>query len=220
MPFERETLLQFHKSHFSTLPFPPLLHPTLGFDPSNALHTLERPIPPDSDSLGHYEDGVESTLTDEQIAIFRHTEIQELLKERQATSDIGAELQPICDMILDPASPQRSQSQPFMPLEVNEGDICESEDRSSCNDDAGSMDWQKVVTKQHLTHLDHVEHGTGERLPAGWAKSWEKKTCAGKVLAHDEMGDPAQSLDQTAAEPSGEANTRAKFLWPDLREQR
>ena len=37
----------------------------------------------DDDGLGYYPDGVRRTLTDEQIAIFRHTEIQTLLRERR-----------------------------------------------------------------------------------------------------------------------------------------
>lgn len=35
------------------------------------------------DGLGYYDDGVKRTLTDEQIAIFRHSEIQTLLRERR-----------------------------------------------------------------------------------------------------------------------------------------
>ncbi|KAF2234463.1 hypothetical protein EV356DRAFT_515112 [Viridothelium virens] len=37
----------------------------------------------EDDGLGHYPDGTKRTLTDEQIAIFRHTEIQTLLRERR-----------------------------------------------------------------------------------------------------------------------------------------
>lgn len=37
----------------------------------------------DDDSLGYYADGVKRTLTDEQIAIFRHTEVEMLLKDRR-----------------------------------------------------------------------------------------------------------------------------------------
>ncbi|KAL2854225.1 hypothetical protein BJY01DRAFT_243755 [Aspergillus pseudoustus] len=37
----------------------------------------------DDDGLGYYPDGVKRTLTDEQIRIFRHSEIHALLRERQ-----------------------------------------------------------------------------------------------------------------------------------------
>ncbi|KAJ5817067.1 hypothetical protein N7447_009300 [Penicillium robsamsonii] len=39
------------------------------------------------DDLGHYPDGVKRTLTDEQIRIFRHSEIHALLRERQLKDD-------------------------------------------------------------------------------------------------------------------------------------
>ncbi|OGM50860.1 hypothetical protein ABOM_000429 [Aspergillus bombycis] len=37
----------------------------------------------DDDGLGYYPDGVKRTLTDEQIKIFRHSEIHSLIRERQ-----------------------------------------------------------------------------------------------------------------------------------------
>lgn len=37
----------------------------------------------EDDGLGYYEDGAKRTLTDEQIAMFRHSEIQAILKERR-----------------------------------------------------------------------------------------------------------------------------------------
>ncbi|KAL2862055.1 hypothetical protein BJX68DRAFT_260851 [Aspergillus pseudodeflectus] len=37
----------------------------------------------DEDGLGYYPDGVKRTLTDEQIRIFRHSEIHAILRERQ-----------------------------------------------------------------------------------------------------------------------------------------
>lgn len=43
------------------------------------------------DGLGYYADGVKRTLTDEQIAIFRYSEIQRLLRERRARREADAE---------------------------------------------------------------------------------------------------------------------------------
>ncbi|KAE8382207.1 hypothetical protein BDV26DRAFT_254076 [Aspergillus bertholletiae] len=37
----------------------------------------------DDDGLGYYPDGVKRTLTDEQIRIFRHSEVHSLIRERQ-----------------------------------------------------------------------------------------------------------------------------------------
>ena len=39
------------------------------------------------DDLGYYPDGVKRTLTDEQIAMFRHSEIYSILRERQVLKE-------------------------------------------------------------------------------------------------------------------------------------
>lgn len=39
------------------------------------------------DGLGYYSDGVKRTLTDEQVAIFRHSEIQSILRERRHAAE-------------------------------------------------------------------------------------------------------------------------------------
>jgi Protein of unknown function (DUF3807) len=41
----------------------------------------------EDDGLGYYDDGVKRTLTDAQIAIFRHSEIQALLRERRHAAE-------------------------------------------------------------------------------------------------------------------------------------
>ncbi|RPB23812.1 hypothetical protein L211DRAFT_849432 [Terfezia boudieri ATCC MYA-4762] len=43
----------------------------------------EREHEEEDDNLGYYPDGVKRTLTDAQIAIFRHSEIQEMLKAKR-----------------------------------------------------------------------------------------------------------------------------------------
>ncbi|KAK5698303.1 hypothetical protein LTR97_007264 [Elasticomyces elasticus] len=51
-------------------------------DAQTALH-FDAPPASQEDDLGHYEDGTKRTLTDEQIAMFRNSEIQKLLRERR-----------------------------------------------------------------------------------------------------------------------------------------
>lgn len=41
--------------------------------------------------MGYYDDGVKRTLTDEQITMFRHSEIQTLVKERRLAAEARAE---------------------------------------------------------------------------------------------------------------------------------
>jgi Protein of unknown function (DUF3807) len=67
---DAEQLKQFHLIHF-----PGQKVPTI----SSASSQVEE----EEDELGYYPDGVKRTLTDEQIRMFRHSEIQRLLSERR-----------------------------------------------------------------------------------------------------------------------------------------
>ncbi|KAJ5664627.1 hypothetical protein N7462_011440 [Penicillium macrosclerotiorum] len=51
------------------------------------LPTAETAFEEDDDGLGYYPDGVKRTLTDEQIRIFRHSEIHALLRAKQLQED-------------------------------------------------------------------------------------------------------------------------------------
>lgn len=52
----------------------------------------------EEDDLGYYPDGVKRTLTDEQIAMFRHSEIQALLRERRYAAEARSS-NPSCSTI-------------------------------------------------------------------------------------------------------------------------
>lgn len=54
-------------------------------DDENVYYGGEEEDLEEDDGLGYYPDGVKRTLTDEQIAMFRHSEIQNLLKSRDKT---------------------------------------------------------------------------------------------------------------------------------------
>lgn len=58
----------------------------------------------DEDDLGYYEDGVKRTLTDEQIEIFRHSELRDLQRQREKEAaksknktDANAAMDEMCD---------------------------------------------------------------------------------------------------------------------------
>jgi hypothetical protein len=59
-------LRDFHSKHFASTPLQP-----------EALTAIEG----DDDTLGYYDDGVKRTLTDDQVAMFRHSETQAILRE-------------------------------------------------------------------------------------------------------------------------------------------
>lgn len=78
----------FHATHFSTTSTAQFSHEFLGpvedgddYGEEGYYEEIE------DDGLGYYDDGVKRTLTDEQISIFRHSEIQALLRARQHAED-------------------------------------------------------------------------------------------------------------------------------------
>ncbi|CAD6505228.1 BgTH12-00720 [Blumeria graminis f. sp. triticale] len=78
----QEELFEFHTAHFSKVNRDHFAKHFLG------------PVAHLEDHLGYYEDGSERTLTDAQICIFRHTEIQNLFRERQYMREAMGEMNP------------------------------------------------------------------------------------------------------------------------------
>lgn len=67
----KEDLAAFHWHHFPPQDPSPA---TVASDPSS-----NNSAPPAGDDLGYYPDGVKRTLTDEQIMMFRHSEVHRLM---------------------------------------------------------------------------------------------------------------------------------------------
>ena len=71
-----------HLKAFHTVHFPGQRIPDIS--PNRRSEPASDTVPDsNSDGLGFYTDGVKRTLTDEQIKLFRHSEIQRLLSERR-----------------------------------------------------------------------------------------------------------------------------------------
>ncbi|KIX98705.1 uncharacterized protein Z520_05165 [Fonsecaea multimorphosa CBS 102226] len=80
-------LRAFHAAHFSGQPIPDLVScPRNPVTQTESSHDVDIGGDNNSDDsvLGYYQDGVKRTLTDGQIKMFRHSEIQRLLNERRA----------------------------------------------------------------------------------------------------------------------------------------
>ncbi|KAJ5675113.1 uncharacterized protein N7477_005047 [Penicillium maclennaniae] len=75
-----EDLQAFQAAHFPG-PHKPLIPPTT--EPAQDESSFDEA----EEDLGYYPDGVKRTLTDEQIRIFRHSEIHALLRARQLEED-------------------------------------------------------------------------------------------------------------------------------------
>lgn len=78
----QDDLSSFHATHFSTSSVGHFLEHFLGPVEEEEYYEEEA-----NDGLEYYEDGVKRTLTDEQIAIFRHSEIEALLRERRHAAE-------------------------------------------------------------------------------------------------------------------------------------
>ncbi|EFE34804.1 uncharacterized protein ARB_06570 [Trichophyton benhamiae CBS 112371] len=86
-----DDLSAFHAKHFSTQDFNPTVASDFfasSFDTTEAQSTDYDDLY--DDRLGYYPDGVKRTLTEEQIQIFRHSEIQALLRQRQLEKEASS----------------------------------------------------------------------------------------------------------------------------------
>lgn len=70
----QDDLQQFHARTVRSSASPPSEY-------GNQAHSMGAGL--EDDGLGYYPDGCKRTLSDEQVAIFRHTEIQSLLRARR-----------------------------------------------------------------------------------------------------------------------------------------
>jgi hypothetical protein len=105
----------------------------------------------EEDDLGHYEDGVKRTLTDEQIEMFRHSELHELrrkmekldekLEDTKATTKASDTSQGEQDPVPGPGGKKkkRKKGKPRPPTEPKP--------------DLRKRTWDKV--EQGLDHLDY-----------------------------------------------------------------
>ena len=95
----------FHAKHFPHAPAP--THFVLGAEPIDGHYEYGD----EDDGLGYYEDGVKRTLTDEQIALFRHTEIQTIIRERERERECRQERSGSSGSVSAPKQSMESSSQ-------------------------------------------------------------------------------------------------------------
>ncbi|KAL8810224.1 MAG: hypothetical protein Q9223_005186 [Gallowayella weberi] len=99
----------------------------------------------EEDALGYYPDGVKRTLTDEQISIFRHSEIYSILRKRQILKENREVDECPSDLLVAPGSPDQD------PNIQRKGVIHEP---------VGSQDVHGTIKADHL-----VENRRGNEIP-------------------------------------------------------
>ncbi|KAI5258625.1 hypothetical protein E4T42_00368 [Aureobasidium subglaciale] len=179
----------------------------------------------DDDDLGYYHDGVKRTLTDDQIAMFRHSEIQTLLRERRRRRE-NTESESNHD------TPSGS-TKTVGCLDVNtvgDGDRQRSASTSE-SQGLGKRKWQRFIESsetnpEHLTHrriareLDEQkassidlmygdEESTNAAAPR-YSKTNPSTQDHGKQAQRDNIDEPS-SVQTPLEEPR-----KSKFLWPIL----
>ncbi|KAI8159796.1 hypothetical protein K4K49_002482 [Colletotrichum sp. SAR 10_70] len=86
-----DELTSFFESHFSDAALQgfksEFFSPEKHAGDENAAYDDEEYYEEEDDGLGYYPDGVKRTLTDEQIAMFRHSEIEALRKEKEKAAE-------------------------------------------------------------------------------------------------------------------------------------
>ncbi|OAQ99697.1 hypothetical protein LLEC1_03522 [Akanthomyces lecanii] len=79
----------FHDAHFSSAVLSSFQQEFVSPNPQAAPYDDENgEYCEEEDNLGYYEDGVKRTLTDEQIEIFRHSELRELERAKEKASKL------------------------------------------------------------------------------------------------------------------------------------
>lgn len=83
----KDDLETFQKIHFGSRDIPTVPDDHSQIPRVNTRHDENREGFTGEDDLGYYPDGVKRTLTDEQIAMFRHSEIYALQRKRQLRNE-------------------------------------------------------------------------------------------------------------------------------------
>ncbi|KAF5231999.1 hypothetical protein FANTH_13184 [Fusarium anthophilum] len=87
-----DDLAAFHESHFSHTAVAAFGSEFVDSSPQVQTHdgAVDDTWEEDDDGLGYYPDGVKRTLTDAQIEIFRHSELETLRKEKERAKQPGS----------------------------------------------------------------------------------------------------------------------------------
>lgn len=143
----------------------------------------------DDDNLGWYHDGVKRTLTDEQVAMFRHSEIQRLLQQRRLNAVHHSDTQ----------------------VNEQQSGLSKQSKRVKRNKRAN----ESVALQSEDTKLDY---GQEKERPASAPGQVDRQQHHRKVVKYsDGLGEPDQSggtkkIDQS----SGRIGVPQTFHWPKL----
>ncbi len=184
----------FHAAHFSSTSVEHFALHFLGPAEDEETNYEEGNEEVQDDGLGYYEDGVKRTLTDEQIAMFRHSEIQTLLRERRRTREAKEEDEPESP----PQQPVAESKKPIIgpvmeSVDFEEGEL---EDDSTGTPTPLSQD-TKSNSKRNKKKNKSQKANQRDPKPKGFFKqnikpdlrkrTWDKVETGLDALDYDEM---------------------------------
>jgi hypothetical protein len=155
----QEDLRAFHAKHFPDAPEPEHVLHGVGEEAVEEHYEEE-----EDDGLGYYPDGTKRTLTDEQIAMFRHSEIQDILRKRrlrrerreagESSEDEGA----VTDTPDDSASPASLPSNTAQPGQPKQHQWATSSARTKAKN---KRNRDKYKLKKRRMRLDNEQQRKG-----------------------------------------------------------
>lgn len=148
------------------------------------------------DDLGYYPDGVKRTLTDEQIRIFRHSEIHALLRERQIKAENEEYERKFGDKAQtgpDDQDAQEISEKSIESVSASDGDRAELDAKTVAGkkravDEAGSS--QPVAKKQSTVpadvYLDYNEDEASVAARPGHGRTAAPPFAGRRIISYDD----------------------------------
>ncbi|KAL8725588.1 MAG: hypothetical protein Q9181_006362 [Wetmoreana brouardii] len=153
----------------------------------------------ESDDLGYYPDGVKRTLTDEQISMFRHSEIYSLLRKRQLEKENG--------LVENESSDLSAAKEPLRKPSVSGSEKEVDEHRSSPATDKTHRTSNPTTRKRKLDH--HAQKSAHNAVPSSRRQARELD-CVDEDVGFLDYG------DEPAAKQKEETTSRIQVDYADL----
>ena len=171
------------------------------------------------DTLGCYPDGIKRTLTDDQISMFRHSEIHDLLRQQATEKEYGARPESHSSGLERSASHGHfcgsSHARALSPGITDEGPHPESEEEEN------EEEYQRFLTTER-EQLSSISERMGQRPPKPTYFHDRTRSTRRLVRELDEIQDTPNTLDYGDGDganilsESGNANEGRKIWWPKV----
>jgi hypothetical protein len=163
----------------------------------------------DDDCLGYYSDGVKRTLTDEQIAIFRHSEIQNLLRERRLREEEKKEEE-------NPRHMEKTEK-----VEEDSAGGSDGSKRGTPKSGKGTSNaqrWRMNDRPGKSAEVEDIDYedGTSHCVSAQQEDVPRSRVTKRKVIVYDDICETV--LDNPLETQLSNRQTGQTFLWPRLGE--